>query len=84
MFSNLNGDTPNLLHNYFQTSAQLHSYNTRNNDKILVGFSRTRLRMSSLSIAGPQCWNSIPLIIKLSKSLHSFKVNFKKWLLDTY
>jgi len=84
IFSNINGHTLNLFPNQFQTNFQLHSRDTKKCSKLYVGFARTNLRMSSISIAGLKLCNIIPTNIQLSISLFIFKRCFKKWCLSAY
>ena len=61
-----------------------HVYSTRNRDDLLPNQARLTISQNSLSHAGPNIWNSIPLEIKNSPSRNSFKFNFKRHLLSFY
>ena len=61
-----------------------HVYNTRNRDDLLPNRPRMTITQNSLSVAGPNIWNSIPTEIQNSPSRNSFKFKYKKYMLSLY
>ena len=51
---------------------------------LLPGYARLTLTRNSMSVVGPNIWNSIPDDIKNSPSRNSFKFKYKKHLLSSY
>ena len=50
-----------------------HEYNTRGRDKAQLTFQRLTLTQQSISFAGPQVWNSLPVYIRNTDSLAIFR-----------
>ena len=84
MYSNIHGLSRNIFQDPFQTNFHFHSVTTRSSSNIHIPFARTNIRKNTLSIAGPSLWNTIPVYIKSSLSLLSFKLSFKNWLFCDY
>ena len=61
-----------------------HSYNTRNIHNATPTFQRLSICQRSLTYNGPRLWNSIPISIKNSNTLSSFKKNYKLYLINSY
>ena len=61
-----------------------HSYATRNRSDLLPARARLTIGQNSMSVTGPNTWNSIPQYIQNSLSRNSFKCQFKKYLLSSY
>ena len=61
-----------------------HQYNTRNRDDLLPNRPRLTVARNSLSVAGPNIWNTIPSDIQNSLSKGSFKFRYKQYLLSQY
>ena len=61
-----------------------HDYFTRGHDNLLPLDARLTLTQNSLSVVGPNIWNTIPEEIRNSPSRNSFKFNYKKFLLSRY
>ena len=59
-----------------------HQYLTRNRDLLIVPQHRTTLQANSFSIQGIRTWNDIPNGIKESRTLNSFKIKIKKFLIS--
>ena len=69
------------------TSVQFmrpHDYPTRGHDSPRPQSARLTLTLNSISVVGPNIWNSIPEIIRNSPSRNSFKFRYKKFLLSFY
>ena len=61
-----------------------HSYDTRNRNDLLPDRARLTITQNSISVAGPNIWNSIPENIKTSLTRGSFKSQYKNCLLSYY
>ena len=61
-----------------------HSYQTRNRSDLIPNQSRLTVTRNSLSVVGPNLWNTIPAEIQNCPSKNSFKFNYKKYLLSFY
>ena len=61
-----------------------HSYDTRSRNDLLPSQARLTITQNSLSVIGPNIWNSIPQNIQNSISQNSFKSQYKKYLLSFY
>ena len=61
-----------------------HSYDTRSRNDLLPSQARLTITQNSLSVIGPNIWNSIPQSIQNSMSRNSFKSQYKKYLLSFY
>ena len=74
------------MFNHWQSGQydRTHHYNTRNRDNLLPSRPRLTITRSSLAVAGPNIWNTIPVDIQNSPSRESFKFRYKKHLLSFY
>jgi hypothetical protein len=74
---------PMSFSNYFKSSSDLHTYNTRNkSNKYFVEFSRTNIRKFSLNSWGPRAWNSLPSALRCTPNLYAFKNKLRVYLLS--
>ncbi len=62
----------------------VHSYNTRNETKLLEGRAKTRLGKNSIKIKGAKLFNSISGLITKLKSTNKFKREITKNILSAY
>ena len=51
--------------------------------KLVVPLTRSKLQERSFSFAAPSCWNSLPLFIRQSPTLQSFKSSLKRFLFSS-
>lgn len=61
-----------------------HSHFTRSRNNAVPTFQRLTQCQRSIKYKGPTTWNSIPLNIRQSNSLNSFKKMYKKYLINSY
>ena len=61
-----------------------HSYNTRFRTNLWLNQSRLTIAQNSISVVGPNLWNSIPMEIQSKPTRDSFKYFYKKYLLSAY
>ena len=72
-----------IKYNHYNTQP-LHNYQTRNQHTLRTPSHKLTLFTHSLMYLGPKTWNDVPLHIKHSTSISSFKNKFKKHLLSFY
>ena len=61
-----------------------HDYNTRNHNSLVPSAARLTVTQNSISVVGPNIWNSIPLEIRLSPTRNIFKNRLKAHFLLNY
>jgi len=80
MYKVKNGTAPAYIRELF--NSQESPYNMRDSDKfILPTFKTVRYGKKSFRYFGARLWGNIPIIIKESRSLNTFKREISKWLL---
>ena len=70
---------------YFSQNYVINLYNTRSGDRYVP--SRQRLTQTldqSIMYQAPHNWSNIPVLVKNSPSLKSFKINYKHFLISQY
>jgi len=69
---------------YFCTQSDIHTYNTRtaSHSALSISFARTNSKKKSLKVIGSYLWNDLPLNIRQSPFLASFKYRLKHYLLQ--
>ena len=84
MFKSLNNLAPLPLQNLFSHVCTKHSYNTRNASDDALSLPKCHLECykQSLEYAGADLWNKIPISIRNSFTLSSFKRHFKSYILN--
>lgn len=81
MYKCINNLLPTKFFNLFDRNSNIHDHSTRQCDDIHILRHSLNIRRYSVKIFGPKLWNSIPPTIRLSPTLNSFKVSYKKLLL---
>jgi len=64
----------------FAVNVDIHSYDTRQRDKIHVTYCHTKVYQMTLLHSGPRLWNDLPSYIKLLP-FGTFKQQLKIYLL---
>ena len=82
MYEYMNGNLPNTFQTFFQFNRDIHNYDVRNADDIHVPYGRLDIRRFSIKISGAIIWNALPGCIKNASSIHVFKREFRKYLID--
>ena len=67
-----------------ESYAVSHDYNTRNRNSLVPSAARLTATERSISVVGPNIWNSIPFDIRESPTISIFKNRFKAYLLSNY
>ena len=80
MFKALHGMAPEYLTEMFVKTSQIHSRSLRStdNDMLRVPYART----NSFTVSGAKLWNTLPLALRLTSNLNTFKLNVKSHLQD--
>ena len=75
VFKPLNGLAPEYLTNLLTKPSLMHGRNLRSNDKeiLKIPFSRTTYYDKSFSVTRPRFWNSLPVELRQSFHLNSFR-----------
>ena len=82
VYKSINGLSPPILEDMF--SQRTNEYNVRNFREILSqGGSSVRYGTETLQFRAPQLWQSVPLDIKNSNNLATFKNRIKQWRPDS-
>ena len=83
MYKFTHGLLPAGFKDYFCTQSNIHTYNTRTASlsALRISFARTNRRKKALRIIGHGMWNDLPLNIRQSQSLASFKYHLKHHIL---
>ena len=82
MFKLYYGKLPTLLQSRFTRSENIH--NTRSKNTFIVRYSQTNLKSMCISVCGIKLWNALPVNIKETRSLYTFKIKVKAYLLSCY
>ena len=75
---------PTTLENYFTNVKEKHNYQTRTNEDININNIKTEIGKRSIKYQGAHNWNSIPIIIRKSKTLKTFAKSTQKHLISQY
>ena len=93
IFDCLHLNTPSIFHNWFNLNYNIHSYNTRStffdidnainsNNLFIINARTTHYGLKLIKVSGHKIWNLIPNQIRSSQSATSFKLLFKKHLIN--
>ena len=84
MYKYVNGFITENLCNQFTLVNQSHLHNTRasSSNDICLPLPHTELLKRNLTYSGPALWNSLPLCLRNSCNIISFKRSLKTFLLD--
>ena len=78
MYKLLNSENTNLLQH------PNHNYHTRTRQNFRIPKHNLTIFQHSLAYLGPRIWNALPDYIKLKQTLHSFKTQLKRHILEQY
>jgi hypothetical protein len=81
MFCALHDMLPAYFSSLFAYNCNVHTHFTRHSIDLHREHCRLKLRETSLRIYGPVLWNSLPLTIRYTDSLHTFRSMYKSLLL---
>ena len=75
---------PAELQHRYKMVNKVHVYNTRNNNKMYQNTGKGNAKRFCLSIKGVMQYNKIPAVLKMAKSVKSFKNQLKKMIISEY
>ena len=87
VYACINRLAPPVFDNYFNYISNIHDHNTRQaaRDDIFIERRNTmQYGIKTVRYAGTQLWNSIPIEIRRSPFISTFRSNFLKFLLSGY
>ena len=87
VYACMNRLAPPVFDNYFNYISNIHDHNTRQADRGDIFIERRNTMqygIKTVRYAGTQLWNSIPIEIRRSPSISTFRSNFLKFLLSGY
>ena len=84
MFKVFHKQLPNKLMAFFHIGSVVDQHQTRQNNKFRIKYRRTTLKSHSMSVAGPQTWNSLRKEIANETHLLNFKRIFKHYVILDY
>ena len=81
MYKYQNRLLPSIFFYLFQTSSQIHNYNTRFATSLRPHKCRTNIKQFTVPFQDPKIWNALSSTLTSSTSLFSFSKKFKFFLL---
>ena len=84
VFKSLNSQAPEYLSSLLTKLSETNARNLRSYEQefLKVPFARTAYYEIFFSVTGPKLWNALPLDIRKSTSLSTFKTSVKKYYLN--
>ena len=82
----VNKISPSCFHSFFELVGSVHQYGTRQIIKsniFLTQKNTLQYGLRSVRYCGAKCWNNIPVDIKQSPSVSSFRQKIKAFLFET-
>ena len=74
-----------LIHSTYNVAPrQQHNYPTRTRDNLRTPLHHLTIFQHSMSYTAPKIWNSVPNPLKSLPTLHSFKKQFKNYIIAQY
>lgn len=84
MFRYDQGILPSSLNRIFTTNKTHHQYNTRNRNNPRIPLSKYSITIKSVKHRGPQIWNHIPITVRSSRTMNTFRFKLKNNILNKY
>ena len=83
-YKSFHNKRPNCFEGSFRLNSSVHSKSLRRSDDILLPLVKKSICRQSIVFTGSKHWNEIPPDVKNCQSLHSFKINLKKYFIEQY
>ena len=80
VFKALNGQAPEYLSDLLIKSEQIKNLRSDDKEILKVPFSKTAYYDRSFSVNGAKLWNSLPLYLRQSTNINTFKKSLKLYL----
>ena len=87
MYESVNKLSPTCFHTFFELAGHVHQYGTRqveNYDIFLTRKNTLQYGLRSVRYCGVKTWNKIPIGIKTSSSVQTFRQKLKAFLFEKY
>ena len=87
VYACINRLAPPVFDNYFNYISNIHDHNTRQaarGDIFIERRNTMQYGIKTVRYAGTQLWNSIPIEVRRSPSISTFRSNFLEFLLSGY
>ena len=86
MYKTFNNLAPTYLTELFTPTSNIHGRGIRSieNETLRVSFARTKYYEYSFTVSGAKQWNLLPLELRQTNTLSSFKKKLKTFLLAQY
>ena len=86
MYKAINNKIPEYISNMCSESVDIHGRNLRSADRDMfkVSTERTQYYENSFRIEGAKNWNSLPLNIRMTSSIESFKKSLKGYFHNSF
>ena len=84
MYKFSTNDLPSAFKEYFHKRSSIHNYQTRHVNDLNLTNNKKSFSDNSVRTCGPILWNSLPTVIKDSKSVNHFRNQFKHKVIQTY
>lgn len=68
---------------FFETPQSNSTRQLRNQNNLYLPFANTNRRLFTIKFSGPRIWNALPSQLKQINNINIFKINLKKFLLQT-
>ena len=72
-----------LFDNFFLTNREFHGLELRNADDLYMPRARLDIRRFTIRIHGVKQWNSLPVQIRNSDSIHIFKRRLRSHIIES-
>ena len=83
MFKCFNEGLPSFFDSFYERNDELHDYDTRHASNLHPPRGRLDVRKFGIRIHGANVWNSLPMYVKQSQSLYTFKNALRKYLFSS-
>ena len=80
MYKYNNGSIPDIINSFYVTNSDIHSYNTRNRNKIRSAFSRHKYMYRNFRFISIHIWNLVISHVNVDVTLSIFKSSLKQFL----
>ena len=74
---------PSVFCEYFDDNKQIHQHDTRQKENFYTHVVKPEIGKRTIKFKGSRLWNNLPIDIKITKSLLSFKQKLKTHLLQS-
>jgi hypothetical protein len=84
MFKYKHGMLPVIFQNFFITNSDIHTYHTRNANKLRAPRTKFSHATKFIKKTGAELWNDLENVITENVKIGTFKLHLKKFLISNY